>query len=122
MCLMHMMSLIVMNNRLNNSGDIITFNLCIIEMTTAPMYDVIDWERIYNTWELPRGAEVEVEFVRHEEGKEDVSGTCTAVFIYMDWMYWRWESKEDWEPLIFNGKFKRIEWNKFFLLPEDKKV
>ena len=88
-------------------------------MKTMPVYDVIDWERIYNTWELPRGAEVEVEFRREEEGKEPIEGTCTAVFIYMDWMYWRWESKESWEPLIFNGKFKHLEWNKFFLLPSD---
>ena len=88
-------------------------------MTTAPMYDVIDWERIYNIWELPRGAEVEVHYVRQEIGKPDVEWDCIAVFQYVDWMYWLWHNKEDWEPLIFNGKFKRIEWNKFTML-EDK--
>jgi hypothetical protein len=89
-------------------------------MKTIPVYDVIDWERIYNTWELPRGAKCQVHYVRQEKGKPDVEWDCVAVFQKMDWMYWLWCDEETWEPLIFNWKFKQVDQDCFCLLTNEK--
>lgn len=77
-----------------------------------------DKNKIWETWELPRWAKVNVAYRRQEEGKEDEVWECIATFIYMDWMYWRWED-EQWRALIFNWRFKQIS-DDFFIFYDTK--
>ena len=89
-------------------------------MVTLTAKENIDPERIWEIRELPRWARVQVHFRREEKWKEPVEWDCVAVFQYMDWMYWLWYSEEDWEPLIFNWKFKQIDQDCFHLLSNEE--
>lgn len=68
-------------------------------------------EKIYNIWELPKGARVPVHYVREGIDIPREEGDCIAVFDYIDWMYWRWHQEwaEPEEIINFNAKFKHIK-------------
>ena len=86
-------------------------------MTTLTAEEKIDWERIRNTWELPRWAKVQVEC---KKVWEEEPYQAIAIFQKMDWMYGLW--REEWtnEPLIFRGKFKQIDQDCFILLDDEE--
>lgn len=81
-------------------------------MVVETAQDEIDRERIWRAWELPAGARCEVETINQETKEKKI---VEAIFIYMDWAYWRWET-EDWIPLIFRWEFKQIDETHFKLL------
>jgi len=87
-------------------------------MTTLTAKEDITPDRIWKIWELPRGAKVQVHYVRQEKGKPDVEWECVAVFQKMDWMYWLWQDEETWEPLIFNAEFRQIDQDRFEIVEE----
>lgn len=87
-------------------------------MTTLTDKEEANPDRIWEMWELPRGAKVQVHYVRQEVGKPDVEWDCVAVFDHIDWAYWLWHDEETWEPLIFNAEFRQIDQDCFEIVEE----
>ena len=84
-------------------------------MTTLTAQDSIDKERIWETYELPKGAKVQI-FVREEFW---VEREVVAVFDKMDWGYWLWHEEDTDRPLIFNAKFQQIDEDCFSIYYEE---
>lgn len=72
----------------------------------------IDKDRVWNVRDLPAGARVKVQTKEIIDWKEVIKDSV-AIFIYMDWAYWRWKREEDDAPLIFRWQFKQISENDF---------
>ena len=89
-------------------------------MTTLTSQENIDKERIWNVWELPRWARVQVHYIRQEIWKPDEEWDCIAVFNKIDWMYWQWFQEWTDEIMIFNWMFKQIDEHNFRLLEDDE--
>lgn len=78
-----------------------------------------DKDRVWHCYELPAGARVKVQTKRIVDWKEVIKDDV-AIFIYMDWMYWRWKAESDESPLIFSGYFKQIGENEFTFYNEEE--
>lgn len=87
-------------------------------LVTTSLWE-FDKDRIWNTYELPAWAKVNVHYVRKREWEEPYEWECIATFKHMDWMYWLWVD-DNWDSLIFNWKFKQISDDMFMLIDEDE--
>lgn len=85
-------------------------------MTTLTAEEKVDWERIRNTWDLPRWAKVQVECKRQGETEPY---QAVAIFQKMDWMYGLWKDEQTGEPLIFNWRFKQVDQDCFIMLDDE---